>query len=101
MRATGKGSRDFAGRRSRVHACLFEEKGVIPRYTRSRETIFSQEKWEKTVCFDRLATKLCFKVCCPIFVTFFKHAKHTGIKRCGFCAQQQGGWGVLLFDSLS
>lgn len=40
MRATGNGSRDFAGSRSRVRACLFEEKGVIPRYTRSRETIF-------------------------------------------------------------
>ena len=40
MRATGNGSCDFAGRRSGVHACLFEEKGVIPRYTRSRETIF-------------------------------------------------------------
>ena len=61
----------------------------------------SQEKWEKTVCFDRLATKLCFKVRCPIFVTFFKHAKHAGIKRCGFCAQQQGRWGILVFDSLS
>ena len=47
MRATGNGSRYFAGRRSRVHACLFEEKGVIPRYTRSRETISLKRNGKK------------------------------------------------------
>lgn len=58
MRATGNGSRDFAGRRSRVHACRFVAflvKGHHRRYARSRETIFRalslQKKWEKSACF--------------------------------------------------
>ena len=73
---------------SRVPFCPFLRKKASSRVTRAHVRQFSalylSKEMGKKVCFDRLATKLCFKVGCPIFVTFFKHAKNTGIKRCGF-----------------